>query len=150
MEVVQVLCGTVRILLPNDAPDIDPSRQVECWGTHTVGATHDIVRQNLDKSIHIKETVKGPRYCPSIESKVIRFKEKDNHLCARPEGLPALMMARSCTRMVCHARFLRSCKKRCCAASLDSKMPRWYDLAMAWSTTTLIHASCVTVSRQSG
>lgn len=73
----------------NDAPDMDPSRQVDCWGTHTTPATHDIVRQNLDKSIHIKETVKGPRYCPSIESKVIRFKEKQSHpVWLEPEGLP--------------------------------------------------------------
>lgn len=73
----------------NDAPDIDPAQQAECWGTQTTPTTHDIVRQNLDKSIHIKETVRGPRYCPSIESKVIRFKEKQSHpVWLEPEGRP--------------------------------------------------------------
>uniref|UniRef100_V5EV78 tRNA uridine 5-carboxymethylaminomethyl modification enzyme C-terminal subdomain domain-containing protein n=1 Tax=Kalmanozyma brasiliensis (strain GHG001) TaxID=1365824 RepID=V5EV78_KALBG len=73
----------------NDAPDIDPAHQVECWGTQTTATTHDIVRQNLGKSIHIKETVRGPRYCPSIESKVIRFKDKNSHpVWLEPEGRP--------------------------------------------------------------
>ncbi|GAM90648.1 hypothetical protein ANO11243_086930 [Dothideomycetidae sp. 11243] len=61
--------------------------QLKCWSTHTNQRTHDIVRANLDKSIHIRETVKGPRYCPSLESKVIRFASKDNHIVwLEPEG----------------------------------------------------------------
>ncbi|KAF2148258.1 mitochondrial protein-like protein [Myriangium duriaei CBS 260.36] len=61
--------------------------QLNCWSTHTNLATHDIIRANLDKSIHIRETVKGPRYCPSLESKVIRFTTKDAHLIwLEPEG----------------------------------------------------------------
>ncbi|KAE8850651.1 hypothetical protein PTNB85_01067 [Pyrenophora teres f. teres] len=55
--------------------------------TRTNEATHDIIRQNLDKSIHIRETVKGPRYCPSLESKVIRFADKTSHIIwLEPEG----------------------------------------------------------------
>ena len=62
-------------------------QQLDCWSTHTNLATHEIIRQNLDKSIHIRETVKGPRYCPSLESKVIRFTSKDQHLVwLEPEG----------------------------------------------------------------
>ena len=62
-------------------------KQLDCWSTHTNPATHDIIRQNLDKSIHIRETVKGPRYCPSLESKVMRFTTKDQHLIwLEPEG----------------------------------------------------------------
>ncbi|ETS62336.1 hypothetical protein PaG_03418 [Moesziomyces aphidis] len=73
----------------HDAPDVDPGAQVACWGTRTVDATHQLVRRNLDKSIHIKETVRGPRYCPSIESKVIRFADKDSHpVWLEPEGRP--------------------------------------------------------------
>ncbi|KAF2218988.1 tRNA uridine 5-carboxymethylaminomethyl modification enzyme GidA [Elsinoe ampelina] len=61
--------------------------QLNCWSTHTNSATHDIIRANLDKSIHIRETVKGPRYCPSIESKVIRFTSKHSHIVwLEPEG----------------------------------------------------------------
>jgi glucose-inhibited division protein A len=62
--------------------------QVNCYATATNEATHEIIRANLDKSIHIRETVKGPRYCPSLESKVIRFKDKTSHIIwLEPEGL---------------------------------------------------------------
>ncbi|KAK3494743.1 glucose inhibited division protein A-domain-containing protein [Neurospora hispaniola] len=61
--------------------------QLHCWATYTNHATHEIVRANLDKTIHIRETVKGPRYCPSLESKIIRFSEKERHLVwLEPEG----------------------------------------------------------------
>ena len=71
----------------NDCPSIDDADQLPCWTTFTNEATHDIVRANLDKSIHIRETVKGPRYCPSLESKVIRFGHKPQHMIwLEPEG----------------------------------------------------------------
>jgi len=61
--------------------------QLLCYATYTNNATHDIIRANLHKSIHIRETVKGPRYCPSLESKVIRFSGKDRHIIwLEPEG----------------------------------------------------------------
>ena len=61
--------------------------QLLCHATHTNDATHDIVRANLDKTIHIRETVKGPRYCPSLESKIIRFGHRDKHIVwLEPEG----------------------------------------------------------------
>ncbi|OJD31595.1 trna uridine 5-carboxymethylaminomethyl modification enzyme gida [Diplodia corticola] len=61
--------------------------QLLCHSTYTNEATHDIIRANLDKSIHIRETVKGPRYCPSLESKVLRFGHKERHIIwLEPEG----------------------------------------------------------------
>ena len=61
--------------------------QLPCYGTETNVATHEIVKANLDQSIHIRETVKGPRYCPSLESKVIRFGSRDSHkIWLEPEG----------------------------------------------------------------
>ena len=62
-------------------------KQLDCFQTHTNSASHDIIKANLSKSIHIRETVKGPRYCPSLESKIIRFQDKDQHLIwLEPEG----------------------------------------------------------------
>ncbi|OTB04963.1 hypothetical protein M426DRAFT_145295 [Hypoxylon sp. CI-4A] len=61
--------------------------QLLCWATYTNDKTHDIVRANLDKTIHIRETVRGPRYCPSLESKIIKFGHKDRHIVwLEPEG----------------------------------------------------------------
>lgn len=61
---------------------------VQCHQTFTNEAFHELVAKNLDKTIHIRETVKGPRYCPSIESKIIRFPQKTSHVVwLEPEGL---------------------------------------------------------------
>lgn len=66
---------------------VQVENQLTCYATYTNNATHDIIRANLDKSIHIRETVKGPRYCPSLESKVIRFADKQAHIIwLEPEG----------------------------------------------------------------
>lgn len=61
--------------------------QLLCYATYTNQASHDIIRANLDKSIHIRETVQGPRYCPSLESKVVKFADKERHIIwLEPEG----------------------------------------------------------------
>jgi glucose-inhibited division protein A len=61
--------------------------QLSCFISYTNETTHEIVRANLDKTIHIRESVKGPRYCPSLESKVIRFSAKERHIVwLEPEG----------------------------------------------------------------
>jgi tRNA uridine 5-carboxymethylaminomethyl modification enzyme len=63
--------------------------QMPCWITHTTPATHQIIRANLDKSPMYAGRIEGvgPRYCPSIEDKVVKFAEKDRHqLFLEPEG----------------------------------------------------------------
>lgn len=61
--------------------------QLLCHATYTNAATHDVVRANLEKTIHIRESIKGPRYCPSLESKIIRFGHKERHIVwLEPEG----------------------------------------------------------------
>jgi len=65
-------------------------RQVSCGITHTNEATHDIIRNNLERSSmyggHIDGV--GPRYCPSIEDKIVRFADKTSHqIFLEPEGL---------------------------------------------------------------
>jgi tRNA uridine 5-carboxymethylaminomethyl modification enzyme len=64
-------------------------RQIPCWITHTNAATHEIIRANLDKSPLFAGVIEGvgPRYCPSIEDKVVKFAEKTSHqLFLEPEG----------------------------------------------------------------
>jgi tRNA uridine 5-carboxymethylaminomethyl modification enzyme len=63
--------------------------QIPCWITYTNPQTHDIIRANLDKSPMYCGRIEGvgPRYCPSIEDKVVRFAEKDRHqVFLEPEG----------------------------------------------------------------
>lgn len=63
--------------------------QLPCWVTHTNTRTHDFIRANLDKSPLYARQIEGvgPRYCPSIEDKVVKFAEKNAHqLFLEPEG----------------------------------------------------------------
>ncbi|CAO3682732.1 unnamed protein product [Umbelopsis ramanniana] len=63
------------------------NEQVQCHQTRTNSDTHKIIADNFHQSIHIRETVKGPRYCPSIESKIQRFTHKESHIIwLEPEG----------------------------------------------------------------
>ena len=68
----------------------DHPEQVCCWITHTSERTHDIIRAELHRSPMYTGVIEGvgPRYCPSIEDKVIRFAERDKHqIFVEPEGL---------------------------------------------------------------
>ena len=65
-------------------------KQVECFMTRTNKKTHEIIRGSLDQSPMYSGVIEGvgPRYCPSIEDKVVRFAERDSHqIFAEPEGL---------------------------------------------------------------
>jgi tRNA uridine 5-carboxymethylaminomethyl modification enzyme len=68
----------------------DHPRQVPCWITHTNARTHEIIRRGLDRSPLFTGVIEGvgPRYCPSIEDKVVRFAAKTSHqIFLEPEGL---------------------------------------------------------------
>ncbi|MFT6177826.1 MAG: tRNA uridine 5-carboxymethylaminomethyl modification enzyme [Akkermansiaceae bacterium] len=81
---------------PNDIFTLNPwgnpkfhVEQIPCWITWTTPKTHDIIRDNLDQSPMYSGKIEGvgPRYCPSIEDKVVRFAEKDRHqVFLEPEG----------------------------------------------------------------
>ena len=71
----------------NDRIDVP---QVDCHITYTNEAVHDVIRQNLDRAPMYSGQIQssGPRYCPSIEDKVVRFADKDRHqIFLEPEGL---------------------------------------------------------------
>ena len=72
------------------APEDVQIDQVSCWLTYTNNKTHDIIRRNLDRSPLYSGMIEGtgPRYCPSIEDKVVKFADKDRHqVFIEPEGL---------------------------------------------------------------
>jgi len=84
---------------PGDSPrpvfsylgcEADHPEQVHCHITHTNERTHDIIRANLDRSAMYSGNIEGvgPRYCPSVEDKVVRFADKTSHqIFIEPEGL---------------------------------------------------------------
>ncbi len=68
----------------------DHPQQVNCYITHTNIKTHDLIRDGLDRSPLYSGVIEGvgPRYCPSIEDKIMRFADKDSHqIFVEPEGL---------------------------------------------------------------
>lgn len=70
--------------------DISARDQVPCWLTYTNETTHNIIRENLHRAPMYTGTISGtgPRYCPAIETKIVRFAEKTSHqLFIEPEGL---------------------------------------------------------------
>jgi len=63
--------------------------QIPCWITHTTSTTHEIIRANLHRSPLYQRRIEGtgPRYCPSVEDKIVRFADKESHqLFLEPEG----------------------------------------------------------------
>ena len=71
-------------------PDAIQKEQVSCWLTYTNETTHDIIRANLDRSPIYAGIIEGtgPRYCPSIEDKVVKFSDKERHqVFIEPEGI---------------------------------------------------------------
>jgi tRNA uridine 5-carboxymethylaminomethyl modification enzyme len=88
---------TKCVLAPGDEPPVPmshftsslPQRQLPCWLTRTTEKSHEAIRKNLDRSPLYTGRIKGvgPRYCPSIEDKVVKFPHHDNHqVFIEPEG----------------------------------------------------------------
>ena len=66
------------------------NRQIECGITRTTPATHEVIRKNLGRSAMYSGSIEGigPRYCPSIEDKIVKFGDREGHqLFLEPEGL---------------------------------------------------------------
>jgi len=92
------LCKDAKLFhvehIPTDEiPWIPGSKQIPCWLTHTTTRTHEIIESNLSRSAmyggHIDAT--GVRYCPSIEDKIVKFRDKDSHhVFIEPEGRHAI------------------------------------------------------------
>ena len=99
--------------------------QVSCWLTYTNEKTHDIIRSNLDRSPLFSGAIEGtgPRYCPSIEDKVVKFPDKNRHqVFIEPEG-------RHTTEMY--------------VGGMSSSLPEDVQYAMYRSVTGLEHAKIV-------
>ena len=81
--------GDEGVSFSYDEPE-ERMEQIPCHITYTTPETHEIIRNNLDRSPMYAGVIKGvgPRYCPSIEDKVVRFADKDRHqIFLEPEGL---------------------------------------------------------------
>ena len=87
---MEVQPGDERVLPFSFETERPPENQAVCWLTYTNAATHAVIRANLDRSPLFSGVIEGigPRYCPSIEDKVVRFADKERHqLFVEPMGL---------------------------------------------------------------
>ncbi|XP_051530435.1 protein MTO1 homolog, mitochondrial-like [Myxocyprinus asiaticus] len=69
-----------------------PEEQLPCYLTYTTAGVERMVRESIQNNSHIQQDTKGPRYCPSIESKVLRFPGRQHQVWLEPEGLTSDLM----------------------------------------------------------
>jgi tRNA uridine 5-carboxymethylaminomethyl modification enzyme len=89
-EKMEAQCGDDEIIPFSFMTDKIDIEQVPCYITYTTEETHNIIKSNLDRSPLYEGVIQsvGPRYCPSIEDKVVKFSDKERHqLFVEPEGL---------------------------------------------------------------
>jgi len=89
-EILEVQQGDEHPVPFSSSSSITGRRQLPCYITYTNEKTHDVIRRNLHKSPLYSGDIKGvgPRYCPSIEDKVVKFADKDRHqIFLEPEGI---------------------------------------------------------------
>lgn len=90
MNQVEVQPGDEGVCFSFDPPETSGLPQVPCYITYTTGATKQIILDNLSRSAMYSGRIQsvGPRYCPSIEDKIVRFADKERHqIFLEPEGL---------------------------------------------------------------
>ena len=87
---MEIQSGDEEVVPFSFSTQTPPENRAVCWLTYTNGTTHEIIRANLNRSPLYDGTIEstGPRYCPSIETKIVRFPDKDRHqLFIEPMGL---------------------------------------------------------------
>ena len=105
-------------------PEAIQKEQVSCYLTYTNEKTHEIIRNNLDRSPIYAGIIEGtgPRYCPSIEDKVVKFAEKERHqVFIEPEGLSTMR----CMWEACHPLFRRMYSLPCIEQCPGWSIARW-------------------------
>ena len=116
--------------------------QIECRITRTTPATHEMIRANLHRSPMYSGQIqsRGPRYCPSIEDKVVRFADRDGHqIFLEPEGLDDPRSIPTASRPRCR----RTCSSRSWRPFPAWSGPGWSGRAMPSNTITSIRANSI-------
>ncbi|MDR3263134.1 MAG: tRNA uridine-5-carboxymethylaminomethyl(34) synthesis enzyme MnmG [Clostridiales bacterium] len=89
MQIQEGESGICRFSFMNGYYDVPPDAQTPCYLTYTTAATRDIIKENIARSPMYNGAIEGtgPRYCPSIEDKIMRFADKERHqIFIEPEG----------------------------------------------------------------
>jgi tRNA uridine 5-carboxymethylaminomethyl modification enzyme len=147
---------SVMVPQPGDNPPTPFSHRTEristpqlpCHLTYTNKQTHDIIRENLDRSPLYSGVIDsiGPRYCPSIEDKVVRFAERERHqIFIEPEGIDTKEFypngIQQAFRLTYRAKYF--------APSQDSNTPKCSSLAMRLNMTIFLHGNSTQLLKQS-